>query len=175
MHPPPPTSIKVLGILSLVFAGLGFFGLAASYFLYFGGTRLGDMNPLVEIARQHPGYMTYLKVTMLLSIPALMVYAASGIGLITMKPWARKLTIGYSIYAIVSSIAGLVLTYSILLAPLMASNRPGATGGVIGGLWGGIAGAAFPIVLLVFMLRRDVADAFARAGEGRRVVTGPRS
>lgn len=160
MQQRPPGSIKVLGILNLVFAGLGVIGLLFTYAMYFGGFKLGGRNPVVEIAHASPPYMMFLKVTLGLGVVALIVFAASGIGLIGMKPWARKLAIGYALYAIVGAIVGLVVTYVYVLAPM--SGRPGSGAGMFGGVWGGILGCAYPIILLVFMTRKNVVDAFAR-------------
>jgi len=159
-QPRPPGSIKVLGILNLVFAGLGVIGLLFTYAMYFGGLRLGGRNPVVEIAHSSATYMTFLKVTLGLGVPALIAFATSGIGLIGMKPWGRKLAIGYAIYAIAGAITGLIVTYVYVLAPL--SGQPGSGAGMFGGLWGGILGCAYPIILLIFMMRRNVVGAFAR-------------
>jgi hypothetical protein len=164
----PPTSIKVLGIMNIVFAGLGAFGLLFTYGMYFGGFRMfGGRNPAIEYAHASPTYMTFLEVTLLLGAVILPLFAASGIGLLKMRPWARKLAIGYALYAIVGAIVGLVVTYHFVLSPMNAGassgvERAGATGGMIGGFMGGLLGSAYPIVLLAFMLRRNVREAFAR-------------
>ena len=89
----------------------------------------------------------------------------SGIGLRGMKSWGRKLAIAYSIYTIIAAIGGLYMTNKYLLEPLSHSDNPAAKGGVMGGYLGGLIGLAYPIVLLIFMNKRDVKEAFARANE----------
>ena len=158
MHAQPPPSIKVLGILNLVFAGLGVFGLLFAYGMYFGGLRLGPRNPVVEIAKDSATFMQYLKTSLWLGAVALVVLAISGIGLLNLKPWGRKLAIGYALYGIVAGIVGFVFTYMYLIAPL--AGKPGGGAGAFGGIWGGVVGCVYPIVLLSFMLKQNVRQAF---------------
>ena len=161
-YPPaqPPQSVKVLGILNLVFAGLGVFGLLFTYGMYFGGLKLGPRNPVIEIAHESPAFMRYMEVSMWLGGVALIVLAISGIGLLGMKPWGRKLAIAYALWGIVAGIVGLVFTYKFLIAPL--AGTPGGSAGAFGGIWGGLVGCAYPVVLLSFMFKQNVRTAFAR-------------
>lgn len=158
MHAQPPQSVKVLGILNLVFAGLGVLGLLFAYGMYFGGLRLGPRNPVVEIARDSATFMRYLEVSLWFGAVALVVLAISGIGLLNLKPWGRKLAIGYALYGIVAGVVGFVFTYMYLIAPL--AGKPGGGAGAFGGIWGGIIGCVYPIVLLSFMLKQNVRQAF---------------
>jgi hypothetical protein len=159
-QPQPPQSIRILGILNVVFAGLGVLGLLFAYGMYFGGLKLGPRNPVVEIAHATPAFMRYLEISLWVGAVALVVLAISGIGLLGTKPWGRKLAIIYAVYGIVGGIVGLVVTYHYLIGPL--SGKPGGSAGAFGGVWGGIIGCAYPIVLLSFMLKRNVREWFAR-------------
>jgi hypothetical protein len=131
--------------------------------MYFGDFNIGPgRNPVVEVAHDSPQFMRYLEISLWVGACALLALFISGVGLMGMKPWARKLAIVYAIYGIVGGIVGLIITYKYLITPL--SGKPGGSAGAFGGVWGGILGCAYPVVLLSFMLKRNVREAFARVG-----------
>jgi hypothetical protein len=156
-----PASVKVLGILNLIFAALGAFGLLFTWAMYFGNMRLGGPNPVIDAARSSGAYMSFLEVTLWIGVPALAALAASGIGLLKLRGWARRIAIAYALYAIIGAVVGLVVTYVLVLQPL--ANHPAAGAGIAGGIWGGVLSCAYPTVLLWFMFRGNVVDAFALA------------
>ncbi len=160
-----PTSINVFGILNLVFAGWGIFGLLGSAVLLFATS--DSNNPVIKIMHDNPGYATWLKITFVLGIPGCVVLAASGIGLLLLKPWARVLSIIYAVYAIVLGLAGTVINVIFLVLPLLRQAQgqtgpeaAGAIGGAIGGSLGGCIGLIYPVLLLIFMTRPKVVAAF---------------
>lgn len=163
--PRPPASIKVLGILNIVFAGLGVIGGLFTWAMYFGHLDLGGRNPVVEIAHESPAYMRFLEWSMVISALALVLLLASGIGLLKMRMWGRKLAILYAVFNVVSSIVGIVMTQHYLLGPLSHSHSPAAVGGQAGGYMGALAGMAYPVVLLAFMFRRNLVAALVAANE----------
>ncbi|HUS33652.1 MAG TPA: hypothetical protein VMZ53_34360 [Kofleriaceae bacterium] len=163
---PPPRVIKTLGTLNLVFAGLGLLGGAMTYAMYFGGLKIAPgPDPLREAALGSPAYMSFLRVSMVAGFIASLVLGASGIGLHRMKEWGRKAALAYAVYAIVGAIAGIVMLAKYVLPALSKLHGPAAQGGVIGGMMGGVIAISYPIVILVFMNRRNVREAFARANE----------
>ncbi|HEU0030444.1 MAG TPA: hypothetical protein VFQ53_07425 [Kofleriaceae bacterium] len=163
--------MKVLGIMNLVFAGLGAIGTLFSYAMYWGGMKLAmQRNPVVEAAHANPSFMAYLKISLVLGLVGSVALLAIGIGMLKLRAWARKAAIWYSIYAIVAAIVGVVVTWVMLVRPMLdhAQNgieRASATGGAFGGIAGGLFGVAYPIVLLLFMMRKNVVAAFERANE----------
>lgn len=162
--PPPrrPGSVRTFGILNLVFAGMGVLGLAMTYAMHFSGVKLDPPNPTLEVAMQAPGYMDYIRVSVVTSALGVIALAVAGIGLLRMRAWARKLSIAYAVYAILNVITGLVATRH-YLAELSRSSDPAAEAGVMGGLVGALIGLAYPVLLFVFMMKKDVRDAFDRA------------
>ena len=72
--------------------------------------------------------------------------ALAGVGLLMLKPWGRYLSIGYSLYAIVAGIVGVVANYYFLVTPLLdnASQMPAGPEkiGLIAGAAGGTPSAA---------------------------------
>ena len=159
-----PQAVNTLGILNIVFACLGLVGMVATYAMYFGGLHLAH-DPVQEIARSSPEYMSFLRVSMVSSAIASVALGVSGFGLRAMKGWARHLAIAYSIWTIVAAIFGFYMTHKYLLEPLSHSDNPAAKGGVAGGYMGGLIALAYPIVLLIFMNKANVRDAFKRASE----------
>lgn len=168
MTPAPvrPPAVKVFGILNLVFAGVGVLGGIMSYVMYFTDFHLaGPRNATIEAAHQSPTYMSFLRVSFVTGLLVTIVLAFAGIGLLRMKSWARKLTIAYGIYAIVSAIAGFIMVQRYVMGPLMHSSDPAAKAGALGGFVGAAFGLAYPVLLLIFMNKRDIREAFERAAE----------
>jgi D-alanyl-lipoteichoic acid acyltransferase DltB (MBOAT superfamily) len=164
-----PTSVTVFGILNIVFAAFGLFGLLASVFLFFPQAA-ASKNPVVQLIHDHAAYAAWLKFSLALGLVAVVAKLAAGIGLLQLKPWGRRLSIIYAIYAMVMVVVGGVVNYFLLVRPLLeqAAQKQGtehaaAVGGAIGGSFGSCFGLIYPILLLVFMLRPEVAAAFEPA------------
>ena len=160
-----PTSVTVFGILNLVFAGFGVFGVLISLFLFFAPSSLD--NPVIRLIHNNPGYATYLKTSIVIGFGACLGLLAAGIGLLMLKPWGRTVSIVYAIFTILQTIVGIVLNYLLMLRPLLEEAQhksgpeaAGAIGGAIGGTVGGCAGLIYPVLLLIFMLRPNVVAAF---------------
>ncbi|HTL34290.1 MAG TPA: hypothetical protein VL326_14280 [Kofleriaceae bacterium] len=167
LTPPPPRSIKTIGTLNLVFAGLGLLGSLMTYAMYFGGLELtpGHPNPVKEATLSSPTYMSFLKASMVAGLVAAVVLGASGIGLRAMKNWGRKLALFYAVYGIFAAITGMVMMVKYLMPALSKLHDPAAQGGMMGGVMGGLIGIAYPVVILVFMSKQNVREAFERANE----------
>ncbi len=164
-----PTSVTVFGILNIVLAALGLFGLLASVFLFFPQAA-ASKNPVIQLIHDNGAYAAWMKVSLALGFVATVAKLMAGIGLLQLKPWGRQLSIIYAIYAMVMVVVGGVVNYFFLTRPLLeqAAQKHGtehaaAVGGVIGGTFGSCFGLIYPILLLVFMLRPEVAAAFQPA------------
>jgi hypothetical protein len=165
--PPRPTSVTVFGILNLVFGLLGLCGTAVSSAVFFMPQNPNMRNPVLDLMAANPVYRLFTFVSMGLGVIAAFVLIVAGIGLLQTKSFGRTLSIGYSIYAILSGIVGMAFSFMFLIVPLLRQaeaaragpEQAGAIGGMIGGLFGGCVGLAYPIVLLIFMCRRNVAEA----------------
>jgi hypothetical protein len=161
-----PVSVTVFGILNIAFAAFGVFGIFTTLALF--SMEGAAANPVLKIMRENPAYAGWLKITIPLGVLACAALLACGIGLLMMKRWARKLAIGYGIYAIVFGLIGVIVNFVFLFRPLMqeAAQRQGpeaagAIGGAIGGTAGGCFGMIYPILLLIFMTRPKVLAAFS--------------
>src|SRR6185436_10816593 len=102
-----PHSITVFGILNIVFAVFGIFGMAGTLALL--SITGASNNPVVKVIRESPTYAMWLKLTMPIAVIACGVLLASGIGLLRLKPWARKVSIGYAIFAFGFGLLGMVM------------------------------------------------------------------
>jgi hypothetical protein len=160
----PPASLIVFGILNIVFGVTGIFGIIFSYAMMH--SPLIETNPALKIMQQQPGYVAWTNIALPLGFVATLVNIVSGIGLLKARNWARKLAIGYAIFAIVSGLVSMGVNYIFLVGPMLAHAREaqgpeaaGAIGGVIGGMMGGCLGIIYPIVLLIFMTRPKVVAA----------------
>jgi len=163
-----PTSVNVFGILNIVFACYGVIGIIASIALFYSAA--GSNNPVVKIMQESPTYSAFLKLSIPLGILSSLTLLASGIGLLLLKGWARYLSIGYAIYAIIFGLVGAVMNFVYLMRPMLeqASHQQGpeaagAIGGAIGGTVGGCFALIYPILLLIFMFRSNVVAAFQPA------------
>jgi len=160
-----PTSVTVFGILNIVFAAFGVFGLIASIALFY--LPADSHNPVIKLIHENPAYALWLKICIPLGVLSCAALLAAGIGLLYLKPWARILSIAYAIYAIVFGIVGMVINFIVMVQPLLEQARQqpgpeaaGAIGGAIGGTIGGCFGLIYPVLLLIFMTRPKVVAAF---------------
>lgn len=157
-----PTSILVLGVLNLLFALLGLFGTFGSVLILLG---MNEANPVYGIMQSSDAYRIFMYVSVPLGVLFIGVLALGGVGLLMSKAWGRTATIAYAVYALVMGVLGGLVNSVFLVGPLLEqashSQGPaamGAAGGAIGGLAGSCFGLIYPIVLLVFMFRKNVVD-----------------
>ena len=160
-----PASVTVFGILNIVFAVLGVFGLVATLVLF--QLPATTNNPVVKIIHNTPAYAAWLKLSIPLGLLSCTALLAAGIGLLRLKSWARTLSIAYAIYAVVFGILAMVVNFIFLFRPMLDQARQqtgpeaaGAIGGAIGGSIGGCFGLIYPVLLLIFMLRPTIVAAF---------------
>jgi hypothetical protein len=164
-----PVSVTVFGILNIVFAAFGLFGVLA-LLLLFAAVGNDTHNPVIQLIHDNATYAAWLKISIVLGLGVSGALLAAGIGLLQLRPWARRLSIAYAIYGLVMIPLGTVVNCVFLLPPLLEQARQhqgpeaaGAIGGAIGGTFGGCVGIIYPIFLLIFMLRANVKAAFRPA------------
>lgn len=157
-----PASILVLGVLNLLFALLGLFGTLGSVMILLG---MNEANPVYGIMQSSDAYRIFMYVSVPLGVLFIGVLALGGVGLLMSKAWGRTATIVYAVYALVMGVVGGLINSVFLVGPLLEqashSQGPaamGAAGGAIGGLTGSCFGLIYPIVLLVFMFRKNVVE-----------------
>jgi hypothetical protein len=170
-----PTSATVFGILNLVFACLGLCGVVFGAIAMFAASSIPNAppNPAIELMEQNEAYRMFTIVTMGLGFLATIALGLGGIGLLMMRSWGRKLSIGYAVYTIIAGLVGTVANWFWLIQPLLEQadamgpgpEKAGAIGGAIGGMFGGCIGLAYPVILLFFMMRPSLVQAFSQNQE----------
>ncbi len=140
---PVPTSSGVQ-ILNMVFGGLGLLCTPINFISIPVAARTLGYSPLMK------GYLIFSSVWGLIAAAILL---ASGIGLWKLKPWARKLSVWYSVVALVLGVAGIVVIIS-AFGDLGGGNemeRAQKVGGIVGGVIGGLVGLVYNVLLIVFL------------------------
>lgn len=160
-----PVSVIVFGILNFVFAGLGIVGLIASIAVL--GLPADSSNPIVQFIHESARYAVWLKICIALGGLSCALLLVSGFGLLSMKPWARALSIAYAAYAIAFCLGGMLINLTFMVQPMLgqvsqqrAFETVAATGGPISGTIGGFFWLIYPLVLLAFMLRPKMVAVF---------------
>lgn len=161
-----PASAVVFGILNIVLGALALLSLPITWMM----TSLdnAETNPVVAIMEGNDFYFIWTKLSLILGGVASVVLVASGIGLLTIKRWARITAVGYSLYSLFMALVGSALSWFYLYSPLLeriqsaqnSAEKGGLIGGLAGGLLGGCFGLFYPAVLLYFMTRPRLVAAF---------------
>ena len=158
----PPTSVTVFAVLNIIFGALGLMGvLAAAAFSGIGG----EANPVNEILESHAVLSVWNNVGMILGVLASLVLLGCGIGMLQLKPWARKAAIGWAIYGIVAGVVGVVMN-ALFMYPALAEAEPALASmtAVMSG-FGAVIGMVYPVLLWYFMTRPRNVEAFERRRE----------
>jgi hypothetical protein len=170
-----PTSVTVFAVLNIVFGTLGVictpFALVYTFFapqmqgFYANAGIASEMSTNAFEMMQTPAYQTFMIVSTLLGTLVSALLIAAGIGLLKLRPWARWISIGYAVYAVLSLILGQVVSYFLITKPLLENigsgpERMGMVGGLYGGMIGSVCWLIYPVVLLIFMLLPSVKAAF---------------
>ncbi|MDB6056804.1 MAG: hypothetical protein JWO95_648 [Verrucomicrobiales bacterium] len=158
-----PKSATVFGILNIAFATMSFFGLIFSIIVL----RIAASSHSTQLIKQSPVLSAWTKFTMPLGFVSAIVLLIAGIGLLMMKNWARIVSIIYAIYSLVFGVVGLALMFLFMVMPMIEQSQQqsgpesiGMIAGAIGGMIGGVVGLAYPVLLLIFMTRPKLVEAF---------------
>jgi hypothetical protein len=157
-----PQAITVFGILNIVFGGSGLlcspFAIAMTMFM-----PSQPNNPAFQLIHNNVAFRMWMIVSAVVGMVAAAVLVAAGIGLLKMKPWARKVSIVYGIYTIVTCVVGMIVNWVFMFGPMLGEARDkggpeaiGAIGGMVGGMMGMCFGLAYPILLIIFMTRPKI-------------------
>jgi len=150
-----PTCITVLGILNIVFGGLG---LLCSPFGIIGLLMPQPNSPF----QLTPEMRMFSLIGYGFGFVFAIVLLASGIGLLNLKKWARQATCIYGwtaiVWGILSSIANGIM-FSSRLSGTSPEEMPVVIGGIVGGMCGGLLGLIYPVILIIFMRKPHVIQA----------------
>ena len=160
-----PVAVDAFGILNIAKGALG---IVSTFFaIPLLSSLASAKNPVFKIMSESAGYMTWMKISIPIGLIVSGTLIGAGIGLLRLRPWARKVSIGYAIYAIIFLLISQPINFSFLFRPMMEQAHqlqgPDAAGlmaGAIAVTCGGILGFVYPILLLVFMTRPNLVAAF---------------
>jgi hypothetical protein len=142
-----------------------------------GPGMISQQQMQAELEKQIPGYTAVTYAQMGGDFLFGIVLVVAGIGLLSMQPWARLLSIIYAIFSILNHIFSLVYALAVVVPgtqavlektfasdPNLKAALPGM-GGMMSGLmvFGVVVGALFivyPITVLIVLTRRSVVAAF---------------
>jgi len=163
-----PVSVTVFGVLNLLW---GFLGLIMSVISLF--TLQNPDNPMVRAMANNATITAWMKVSLILSGMLTISILISGAGLLCMKRWARILAMAYAVVAIFVAVIGgfmnLTLVFPAVFQEVAAGNpMPPAFAHVFAAIVSVIVflvSIIYPVLLLIFMKRRNVIAAF-QAGAG---------
>ena len=142
-----PISVTIFGILNIGF------GLLDLLFTLFSMFVLPTMNLANNSILKQTHDNAWARITTPLDGLAAVVLLAAGVGLLLSRNWARIFSIGYGGYAILICTVGTIMT-------LMGG---GSWIMMILSLIGSICTLAYPILLIIFMMRPNVVAALKPA------------
>jgi hypothetical protein len=177
-----PSSVTVIGILSIVFASLSLLGSLCngiSLIMQASGKTFAGGGSELELHRmmvaEIPGYVPFEFGSWILSLILGTLLLVSGIGLLNMRPWARTLSLLYAPIKIVFEIGALIYTV-VLVTPVQARwmeaefARKGVPAGNMASMFSGLTAAVlfvgaaitigYAIVLMIVLMRPNVREAF---------------
>ncbi len=166
-----PPSITVFGILNLVFGIWGIFGIIMSAIQIFVMTNTEPTgNPIVDMMHDGSLFSLFTRAAMIFQVVLVALLIISGIGLLGGKSYGRMTAIYYAILAIVLSLANTVVIVITFFSKVigqsdggnMTPEQAGLTAGLSVMAISGICGCLYPIILLIFMMRRNVKDYMLR-------------
>ena len=157
-----PFPVSIFGMLNIVF------GIYALYSIFATLSTLAitgeSKNEIIKIIHDVPAYATWVKCTIPLGLLSFALLLVSGVGLLRLGEWARKLSIAYGVYAILFVIA-VAITDSIYVLPrafreTLNPDRVGPVPIAIMAIMEGLFGMIYPVALIVFMKRKEIVAAF---------------
>ena len=181
-----PTSVTVFGILNIVFAVIGMCGVAVT------AAQPAIQQAMEQAAKDNGQEVKPAPVQKLLAadpkvrlsgnistgsgVVVTLVLLISGVALLLMRPWGRTLSIVYAVYDILSKIALSALSFWFIQSALEGQEEVpaeipvGTLQGIFAFSFGCslIFGLVYPIVLLIFMFRTTVTEAFGVSGRSEQ-------
>ena len=163
-----PTSVTVFAIINLVMAGMGLLLWIAGLIFMLGLINLPEQagpNPAMEMMETSTGFQIYSYVTSGFHLLATILIISASIGMFTLQPWARKGTIVWAVYSIVSKVVTTTVQHVLFTIPMLndATDDMQRTGMIVGAVVGGVfilMLIGYHLLLIYMLTRPHVVDAF---------------
>ena len=181
-----PTSVTVFGILNIVFAVIGMCGVAVTaaqpaiqQAMEQAAKDNGQevkQDPVQKLLAADPKVRLIGNISTGSGVVVTLVLLISGVALLLMRPWGRTLSIVCAVYDILSKIALSALSFWFIQSALEGQEEVpaeipvGTLQGIFAFSFGCslIFGLVYPIVLLIFMFRTTVTEAFGVSGRSEQ-------
>jgi hypothetical protein len=166
-----PTSATVFGALNIAMGVLGLCGVGGGFVQMLIPSDMlqppgSPPNPVFTVMDDNPGLKIFMVITLSIGLITTVMLIIAGLGLLNDKRSGRTLSVYYSIISILMVIVGAIGNYFLLMKPLMdlAASMPegpekfAAMVGAYSGIFGSCFSLVYPILLLIFMMRKSVVD-----------------
>jgi glucan phosphoethanolaminetransferase (alkaline phosphatase superfamily) len=144
-----PASVTVFGILNIIFSSLGIICSPINIVMTFSSPYSQEMTELVRI---------WLIFIMAIGLFMDLFLLALGIGLLRLKKWARVWSIIYGWFDIFLVIVVIIINVILLTSGYYGYTSEQTTGALAFSCGALIGGLAYPILLIVFMMRKPAKD-----------------
>ncbi len=153
---PKPPSIKVFGILNIVFGALGLIcgGVGSLFFIL--ATQSSEFAYEFEkalSAQYTQGYMTLIQFTSCFGVILSLILLVCGTGLLRGQNWGRTGSLGYATIQILYTLASTAGTLA------MMKNNVSFILSAGGAMCGMLVALIYPICILIFLTRLNVVEA----------------
>ena len=153
---PKPGSIKVFGILNVVFGAIGLicggFGFLTLVVMQ-SSSDMGDAIQSAMSAQYSGGYMTFIMFAAVIGLLLNIFLLTCGIGLLKERNWGRTWSLGYAVLGIIHAAVGAIG------AVIFAQAGQAAIVASFGAIIGTAIGVIYPICILIFLTRPNVVEA----------------
>jgi len=153
---PKPASIKVFGILNIVFGAMGLICGGAGVLFFVLATQSSEfayeLNRAMS-AQYAEGYITFLQFSSCFGGIMSLILIVCGVGLLRERNWGRTGSLGYAAFQILFTLASTAVSMSMMKnAETFIFSAGGAMCGVLFAL-------IYPICIMIFLIRPNVVEA----------------
>ena len=153
---PKPSSIKVFGILNIVFGAMGLICGGAGVLFFVLATQSSEfafeLNRVMS-AQYAEGSITFLQLSSCFGVIMSLILIVCGVGLLREKNWGRTGSLGYAAFQTLYSLASAGVSMTMVKSDeLFIFSAGGAMCGVLFAL-------IYPICILFFLTRPSVVEA----------------
>ncbi len=153
---PKPASIKVFGILNIVFGAMGLICGGAGALFFVLATQSSEfafeLNRAMS-AQYAEGYITFLQFSSCFGVILSLILIICGVGLLRERSWGRNGSMGYAAIQILYTLASTVLSMSMMKHDESFIFSAGGT------MCGVLIALIYPICIMIFLTRQNVVEA----------------
>ena len=153
---PKRASIKVFGILDIVFGTIGMVFGGFSILFYLLITQFSEFAYEFEKAlstQYAEGYVSLIQIGACFSLILSLILIASGVGLLKEKNWGRSGSLIYAVFQILYTVASTAVSIS------MMKHTESFTFTVGGSMCGVVIALIYPVCILIFLTHPTIVEA----------------